>query len=198
MPVSDWTKEPDWDLLFLNGEICPGVARVRAKLKSGLDVKKPRKQKKARITDEGVHPTELEIEVELLPEEMPDFQARIIPLLRPRAKNDERAKIAIAHPTAQLWGVDSVMVGDVRSGHPDPGGTVKVSFDCIEWRDQPTKQKKATPKPAADNADGHDVQNIIDEESPSKSGAAQDNFSAPRDYSGTYDPVTPSGPFSSQ
>ena len=33
MPVSDWTKEADWDILFLNGETVPGTAYVDAKLK---------------------------------------------------------------------------------------------------------------------------------------------------------------------
>src|SRR5690606_39927556 len=55
-------------------------------LPSGLDIQKPKGGKKATIRDEGAPPAQLDIEVELLPEELQEFESHI-PLLRPRSKN---------------------------------------------------------------------------------------------------------------
>lgn len=178
MTVSDWTQDPDWEILFLGKHRMPGVARVEIKLPSGLDVQKAHGRKKARIRDVGLPPAEVSITLELLPgEEMAAFES-VINTLRPRGKAIARPSLQIHHPNAKLWGVSTVKIGTISSPQPGPGGSFIVNIDAIEHVEAPTKIKK--PPAKAENGDPSewDVTADVEELRPWKTNAAQENFSS--------------------
>jgi hypothetical protein len=177
MPVPSWTSAEDWEVLFLGGRRMPGVARVEIQLPSGLEVHKPRGGKKARIKDIGVPPAEIEVELELLPEEMPGLE-RVIDLLRPRAANGARKPLEIGHPNARLWGIHIIKIRNVGSPQPGPGGSYKLKFAAYEHVDAPKKVKKPADKPESGEPEDWDVQPLIDALRPARQGAAQGNFSS--------------------
>ena len=171
MPAPDWLSTSDWDVLFLAGNRMPGVARVSITMKGGLDVKKPKKGKKAKVQDEGIHPARIEIELELQSDELEEFE-RAIPDLRPRSKDGSRNPIDISHPNARLWGVNAVMVDDIKSPHPETGGTLTIQISCIEWVAKVKKNGKQKDKPKGTEEDGWNVQPLIDALSPAQRKAA--------------------------
>lgn len=186
MPVSNWNQSEDWDVLRLGGQVMPGVARVDVELGSGLDVKKPKGGRGARIKDQGAPPTELRITIELQHEEMDRFIA-IRKLLRPRNVDGARDPMEIQHPQAALWGIHVVTIGAITAPMPGRGGTYVVTFTAIEWAPAPKKTKKAKTSPTG-NA-GKTAQQLIDENSsrPSNPAVVADNFSSP-DQSMSVDP----------
>lgn len=175
MPAPDWWRTEDWDALYLGGKRIPGVARVNISLPSGLDIQKPKGGKKATIRDEGAPPAQLDIEVELLPEELQEFESHI-PLLRPRSKNGARDPLEIGHPNARLWGINVITVGEVSAAHPTTGGTYTVHIQAHEWAPAPTPVKKPQNKPRDGDPENWNVQALIDEIRPARSGGAQANF----------------------
>lgn len=175
MPAPDWWRSEDWDALYLGGKKFPGVARVNVALPSGLDIQKPKGGKRATIRDEGAPPAELDIEVELLPKELVEFEA-LIPLLRPRSKNGARDPLEIGHPQARLWGINVVTIGEVGAPHPQRGGTYKVNITAHEWAPAPTAVKKPQSKPRDADPENWNVQALIDEIRPGRSGGAANNL----------------------
>lgn len=175
MPTPNWWRTEDWDALYLGGKRMPGIARVNVSLPSGLDVQKPKGGKKATIKDEGAPPAELDIELELTPEQVTEFEAHI-PLLRPRSKAGARDPLEIGHPNARLWGINVVTIGEIGAPHPKTGHTYSVSFRAHEWAPAPTKTKKPAEKPKGDEAGDWDVQRLIDENRPGRIGGAAANF----------------------
>lgn len=146
MPIPDWVTTEDWDILRLGGQRIPGVAKVKGKLGSGLDVKKPKGGKKATIKDDGDPPGELEVELDMSHEDVVAF-AEIVPSLRAVTKNGARDPLKVEHPEAYLWGINNVTVGDIDSDHPETGGRKKISFKLIEWAPAPTAVKASKKAP---------------------------------------------------
>lgn len=185
MSTPDWTIDEAWDVLVLGEVRVPGVARVKVTLPSGLDKKKPKGGGKARIRDLGAQPAELSIEVQLLPEEMAEFEARIVPKLRARSVGGVAQKLSITHPNAALWGVNQVKIGKVGSPMPSSGGGYVIEFEAIEHVDHPKRVKK--PDEVAEGDWTGQAQSGIDALSsgPSQSGAAEQNFSSLPDDEGS-------------
>jgi hypothetical protein len=177
MPVADWTRTEDWEVLLLANRRMPGVAHVEINFPSGLDIQKPKGAKKAKIKDMGTPPAELNIELELLPEDLADLDG-VISLLRPRSVFGPRDPLAISHPNARLWGINVVTIGEIRSPQPGPGGTLVLKFTAIQYA-APTKLKKAKEKPKTDDPSGWDVPPLVDALRPGgMSGGVQANFSS--------------------
>ena len=174
MPIPNWTKKNDWDALFIGGKRLPGIATVDVALGSGLDVKKPKGGGKATIRDEGTPPTELDVSLVMTHAELEQFEP-MIPMLRPRAINGARGPLEIAHPQARMWGVNVVTCGPISAPHPETGDLYRLKFKLTEW--VPTPKKMKTPPPTKPEDDGGwDVQKLINENRPSRTGAAQNNF----------------------
>lgn len=150
MPLPNWIKGEDWDVLRLGGIPMPGVAKVRAKVGSGLDVKKPKGGKKATIKDDGDPPVELEAELSMDADQVSAF-AEILPVLRALTKGGARDPLKIEHPEAALWGVHNVTVGDIDSDHPAAGGRKRIVLKLIEWAPavQPVGASKKKPEDKA-------------------------------------------------
>lgn len=180
MPVADWTQSGEWDVLYLGGQRMPGVARVEIDLPSSLDVQKPKGGKKAVVQDKGAMPATVKIELELLPEDLPDLDSAISKV-RARAKNGVQEELAIAHPNARLFGVNMVKVGRISSPMPRSGGTLTISIEAIEHVKAPKAIKKPSPKPKSEEPWDDQVQDAQRalREPPSKTGAALENFTSP-------------------
>ena len=152
MPLPDWTRQQDYNVLYLGGVFVPcAVARVEVKLPSGLDIKKGKGKKKATITDDGDPPAEVDIEVDLLPQHLSEFAQKIIPLLRPQAKGAGRPPLEIAHPNTRLWGINVITPGEISSPMPASGGVWTISIKSHEWAPAPQQVKnKKDEKPKTD------------------------------------------------
>lgn len=150
MPLPDWNRTEDWEVLRLGGLRVPGIVKVRAKPGSGLDIKKPKGGKKATIKDDGDPPVELEAELLLNAQELAAF-AEIVPVLRPPSKNGARDPLKIEHPEAMLWGVHNVTVADIDSEPPAAGGRKRIVLKLIEWAPSmhPVAASKKKPEDAA-------------------------------------------------
>lgn len=192
MAIPDWTKE-DWAVLGLGGVTLPGTARVRITLESGLDIKKPKGGNKATLKDEGEPPASLEVELELLPEDIPAFQ-KAWPVLRPTSKRGARDPLAIVHPLATIAKITAVTVGKIELPMPDPGGSWKVRFTVHEWAPAPKPVKASKKKPKDKGTEGWEdliqpaggsfssLPTILERSAPSDSGSALENlFDSGRD-----------------
>jgi hypothetical protein len=178
MAIPDWTNTEDWDVLYLGEKKCPGVATVSISMKSGIDTRKPRGGKKAAQKDVGAPPAQVDIELEMMPNELDEFSNEIVPLLRPKNVFAPRDPISIGHPQARIWNVNVVIGGEIKSPHPTTGGTIKVSFTVEEWAPQPTTVNKSADKPKDDNdQDGHwNVRPLIDALRPGRAKGASRNL----------------------
>lgn len=177
--VASWVDTGEWDALYLGGKRMPGIARVEVHRPTGLEIRKSRGKKKARLVDPGMPPAELNIEIEVEPEEM-EALSEAMNLLLPRGKNASQKELQIGHPAAAFFGIAMVKIGDMGSPHPAPGGSFFLSFTAIEHCPEPPKVKK--PKPASnEDEEWGAVDPLIDKLKPSQTGAAQRNFSAPED-----------------
>jgi hypothetical protein len=176
VPASDWTREEDWDILYLGGKRVPGVASVEVSMASGIKTDQPKGAKKASQKDKGAPPAKVHVSIELLPAEIEEYEREIVPLLRPRNVFAPREPLEISHPNTRLWGINVVLPGEIESPHPTSGGTKKESFTLEEWAPQPTKIRKASNKPKNEDEAGWNVQPLIDNLRPANSGAAAANF----------------------
>lgn len=178
--VADWIHEEAWDVLKLGGKRIPGIARIQVRAPTGVDIQKASGKKKARVVDRGNEPAELTIEIEVEPSERGELQAAMN-TLRPRNRSAAQKYLTIDHPAAAFWGINQVVIGDMGSPHPTPGGNFFLTFSAIEHDPQPAKVKK--PKPATDDGSwsNDEVDKLTNALAPSKANAAEKNFTAPED-----------------
>jgi hypothetical protein len=172
MPIADWRSQEAWDYALIGGKAIAGIVRVDVELPSGLDVQKPKGGKKATIADEGTPPAELTIECEFVsPIQLENFQANIMPLIRPPAKAGARDPLEFIHPNAQLWGINVITVGNISSPTPRAGGSMVITISAVEWAPAPTPAKKPAKKPATGDpaSEGWDnVDELINDLRPSQ------------------------------
>jgi hypothetical protein len=172
-----WLTSDDWNVLLLGDARMPGVASVEVEMPSGVDVKKPKGGRRARVRDTGSPPAKLRIELTLMPEDMAQFQ-RYLPILRPRGANGVMDPISIGHPNARMWGINNVLVDEISSPMPTTGGYLRIKIKAVEWVPAPKAVKKPKEQPDEDwdkqTRDGIDALN----ERPSQSGAAEQNFTS--------------------
>ncbi len=85
--------------------------------------------------------------------------------------------IAIQHPNARLWSIDSVDIGKIGSPTPATGGILTVTIEAVQYVPQPKAIKKPQVKPESGPTD---FDALIDplKDSPARTGAAESNFSS--------------------
>lgn len=134
-----------WDFVILGGVSVPGVARVTVDAGMGLDVQKSKGGKGAIIQDNGDPPAKVKIEFLLQGGDLQEFRDNVVPLLRPRDSTTGRPPLEIIHPQCELWGITRVIVGDISSGMPKPGGQMSITVNAVEWDDRfkPVKVQKS-------------------------------------------------------
>lgn len=152
------TKGP-WDYVVLGGQVVPGVAVVDVTMGTGLDIQKPKGGKRATIFDDGDPPAEVSIKLLLQSDEMEGFRDFIMPMLREPGKNGGRQPLEITHPNCELWGIDTIAVGNISSPSPESGGLMTITISATEWvaAPEPVKAKTAvktnTPEQQAGGSD---------------------------------------------
>lgn len=159
-----------WDYVVLGGEVVPGVAQVEVSASTGLDIQKAKGGKGAVVKDNGDPPASVKITFLLQGGDIEEFRDFVVPLLRPRDATGGRPPLEIQHPNCELWGISRVMVGNIRSSQPKPGGQMTITAHCTEWDDRfkavkpKTKVKTSDAGMTVQNTAG---QNIFDPQSPS-------------------------------
>lgn len=157
-----------WDYVVLGGETLPGVARVTVTAGSGIDVQKVKGGKGAVITDQGDPPAKVKIEVMLQGGDYEEFRDFIVPLLRPRDATTGRPPLEIEHPNCELWGISRIMIGDITSNQPQPGGQMTITLDAVEWDDRFKAVKPQTKVKSRDSVTNNSAgQSIFDPTAPS-------------------------------
>lgn len=150
--IAHWNRpgiegaDDSWDYVVLGGLFLPGVAKVRVKLQSDLDTKKPKGAKRASIADKGDKPSKISIELQLEDQEDLDMLEAQLVNLRPRSKGAGREPLEIVHPNPNFWGITAVTVDDVDADHPDATEGWRISIECLEWAPEPTAVKTAAGK----------------------------------------------------
>jgi hypothetical protein len=176
VPNPNWIKTNDWNTLYLAGKAVPGVARVTCSMKSGIDTRKPRGGKKAAQKDLGAPPAQIDVELELQPAQFDQFAEDVVQLLRPSNVFAPRDPIDIEHPETRLWKIYVVIPGEIKSEHPQPGGTKIITFTLEEWAPAATAVKKSKDKPAQEDDDGWDVEKLRKKLGPSGNHASSRNL----------------------
>jgi hypothetical protein len=122
----------EWDYVIFAGDVCPGIASVDITSPDGLDKKKAKGKRKATISDNGDNPLEIDIDLILLPADLEYFREVTLPTLRPRTRTGAREPLSFGHPMAEFWGVQNIIVGTIKSGHPSRG-QMRVNIKAYEW-----------------------------------------------------------------
>jgi hypothetical protein len=152
----DWTQaagedgRTQWDILILNNEIVPGVARVDAKVKDGRDKQKAKGSKRTRTKQNGSPGVSFRVSVELWPGEADDFRDRILPMLYKANVDGVGVPLLITHPQAAFYEVQAITIGDISTPSPKSGGTLIVSFEADEYMGKPAAIKEPAPTAPAD------------------------------------------------
>jgi hypothetical protein len=146
------TKGP-WDYVVLGGQVVPGVAIVDVSMGTGLDIQKPKGGKRATIVDDGDPPAEVEIKLLLQSDDMEAFRDFIMPILREPGKNGGRQPLEISHPNCELWGIDTIAVGNISSPSPQSGGLMTITINATEWVAAPEPVKAPTKVLTNDGAE---------------------------------------------
>lgn len=150
MSVSNWasqTEGSDWDTLFLGDKVVPGVVSVSARVPDPRDKKKGKGAKRASTGDDGEHLIEFDVTVTLAPEEVPEFQRDIMPMLRNANAATSRRPLPVGHPQAYFWNVANVTIGEIGTPSPSSLGDWVISWGMSEWVPAPKKVKQAPQEP---------------------------------------------------
>ncbi len=125
-----------WDVVYLAGQACPGIAEVSLNLGADIDKRRKKGQKKSRAIDCGAKPAELSIDLTLRPSELEPFVSKFVPLLFSLNKTAAQNPIAVGHPSLEIWGLDLFVVQGLSQPHPK-GGFLKISIKAVEWVPDP-------------------------------------------------------------
>jgi hypothetical protein len=152
MSLPNWVTSEAWDTLRLGGMIIPGIARVKSRAPSGLDIKKPKGGKKATTKDDGDPPAEFDCDLSMSHAELVEF-ADMVGVLRPVTKSGARSPLKADHPQFALLGVYNVSVGKIEVDPPESGGRIHVSIEVFEWSPAPSAVAKSKTQPADNPGD---------------------------------------------
>ncbi len=133
----------EWDVVYLGGEILPGIANVTVTTAGDIDERKSAGVRLSTPIDKGEKAAKVNITLTVLPAFYDRLREVIAPILRPQTKTGARSPLAIQHPLCELWGIGVVLVESATTPNPTSGGTMTVQIQCIEWSPAP---KQAKPK----------------------------------------------------
>jgi hypothetical protein len=183
-PRNEGDDEP-WDYVVLGGAFLPGTAKVRVKLNSDLDTKKPKGAKQASIADKGDKPSKIDIELTLVDQADLDMLEAQLVNLRPQSKGEGRKPLEIVHPNPNFWGITAVTVDDVDADHPDAAEGWRITLSCLEWAPEPVAVKPGgnKQKPKGDTDIGSWGQfrddDVAGSGAPAENDAALENLGLP-------------------
>lgn len=139
-----------WDLLYMAGEIWPGIWTIE--VSKGIDVevvktsaKIPNKLVDPTITDKGYRPGRVKAIGEIWTSADWGFLQQLLPFIVPSQSTTPRDAYDISHPALYLLGISSVIVLDVRLP-PIKQQTLTVEIDLMEWFPQTAAKTPAAIK----------------------------------------------------
>lgn len=142
-----------WDFVWFDDDLVPGTVEpgsFRVSKSRQVDVQKGRGSDGATLKDEGFTPAKVRFSVAILNERAYAAWQTLRAKIDPHRPGATRAPLAIEHPLAHEYGVESVTILDISSSSPSRGGKMVVAFDCLQWFPGPKPAKpKGKPKPAA-------------------------------------------------
>lgn len=131
----------EWDIVYLGGEILPGIATVTVTTAGDIDERKSAGARLSTPIDKGEKCAKVNISLVVMPSMYDRLRQVIAPILRPQTKTGAREPMAIQHPLCELWGIGVVMVESATTPNPESGGTMTVQLQCIEWTPAPKPAK---------------------------------------------------------
>lgn len=147
-----------WDMVYLNGELLPGVAYPEVNKGHKLQIKEAAGTSGGTITDQGFHPAEVDITWMIWTPLQWEAAQKILPKLEPPpAANYKMPAFSINHPATLVRGIMSIEIEKIMgptAGHIP--GTRIIKLKCWELLKPGNKSQTNTPggtlTPAADNA----------------------------------------------
>jgi hypothetical protein len=138
-----------WDLIFLNGDPCPGICSVKAEPTIHFDKKKPGGVDGLTITTQGYIPGPVQVQIMLWTAEQWEFFQAIANKIWIKPKRGGQVKaIDISHPATDLWQIKSIVVEGVSVPEDGPVPQSKiVRIKAVEFL-PPEKTRTATVKQA--------------------------------------------------
>lgn len=131
----------EWDVVYLGGEILPGIASVTVTTAGDIDERKSPGVRLSTPVDKGEKAAKVLISLTVLPSMYDRLREVIAPILRPQSKTGARQPMEIEHPLCELWGIGVVIVESVTTPNPSSGGTMAVRINCVEWNPAPAAAK---------------------------------------------------------
>ncbi len=161
-----------WDLLWLGGDLMPGLATVDAEVARKIDIQPVKGSDGATIADEGYIPSPINIALKLwLKAHWLEWQ-RVLPAIHPRQIGGLRRPLEIWHPAAEVLGIETIYVTKIGSPRGEGGKDPRIiPIEAIQWFPAPkpakTSSKAAkTPKVGAVNSSDFDVNSPADSGAP--------------------------------
>lgn len=161
-----------WDILWIGGELMPGLAAVDCDVARKIDVQVVKGSDGATMTDEGYEPQPIQIALKLwLKAHWIEWQ-RVLPIIHPRQVGGLRRPLEILHPSTESLGIETIYVRKISS----PRGTGAkepriITLEALQWFPAP-KAAKTSKKPKLGAVDPND----FDVPSPGTSGAVALNI----------------------
>ncbi len=144
LPMWDDGADGDaWSVVWLGGELLPGLAEVTTAPSRDIDVQKSSGSDGARLKDTGYQPAEVTIALRMSSQEQLQAWEALLPSLHPRRPGGLRQPLAIQHPNPNSFGVVNVYPKKI-SAPPPVDGVWTVTIECLEWFPGPKKAPKAS------------------------------------------------------
>lgn len=158
--AAHWDENPEaWDTCFLGGFRLPGVAQVSVKTERKIDRKPAVGKNGASLTDQGGHPGEVKITIQMTEKSDWDAWCKLEPILNP-TKSKPAARVVV-HPRTEAAGITAIVVEGIEGGMPE-NGILKIDLKCVEWFPA-TKKDTAKKKGGSTNlANAKGGANILD------------------------------------
>lgn len=126
-----------WDILYMGGEVWPGVWKIEADRSLKLEVVNqsaaaPSKITDPTITDKGYQPATVKAVGQIWDKESWTFIKQLIPNFIPFGNGATRNAYDISHPALYLMGISSVIVTKIRIP-PVANQILVVEIDMLEW-----------------------------------------------------------------
>lgn len=132
--VPKWT-DGSWDrpgTLWLGGLIVEAIPNVAVKVRSDIDVKKPKGKRGAKHRDRGDHPRDITIVLRIRQNER-HAAADLRDVITPASSGDSRGPVSISHPNTDFWKVGAITIKEVDCPMPSSIDDWVWTIQAIEW-----------------------------------------------------------------
>lgn len=134
MTVPDWV-DGSWDTpgaLWLGGYIVEAIPDVQVKVRSDIDVKKPKGKRGAKHRDRGDHPRDITIRLRINRQQR-QAAADLRDIITPASSGDSRGPLSISHPNTDFWKVTAITIKEVDCPMPSAMDDWVWTVQAIEW-----------------------------------------------------------------